>query len=72
MEYIVRTNLNSSVLDAIVYNPHQQDLLLTMNGGNKYVYRRVPVDVAVELVTSESAGRYFNRKIKNRFECDKG
>ena len=72
MEYIIRTNIQSTVINAAVYNPHQRDLVVTMNGGSKYVYRQVPVDTAISLVTAKSAGSFFSKNIRNKFPCDKG
>ena len=36
-----------------------------------YIFYKVPIDVYLQLLDNGSSGRYFNREIKNRYNCEK-
>jgi hypothetical protein len=71
MGYIVKTNISSSFIEAAIYNPFQQDLIVTMSSGNKYIYHGVPDNVAAKLAVADSTGTYFNKHIKNMYPFDR-
>jgi len=71
MRYLVKTNVDSSFIQAAIYNAYQRDLIVTMNTGKKYVYKNVPEHIAVGLAAAESAGTFFNQRIKNMFPFEK-
>ena len=60
-------DLNSSALARVAYDESRQDLLIEFHDGSVYVYRGVTAIVYRELLTAESHGRYFNRKIRNAY-----
>jgi hypothetical protein len=56
--------VDSSNIEAIGYEPDQNELHVRFLTGETYVYSEVPQDVFDQLVYSDSKGSYFNRFIK--------
>ncbi|HEV2687702.1 MAG TPA: KTSC domain-containing protein [Bryobacteraceae bacterium] len=59
--------LNSSALARVAYDESRQHLHIEFRDGSAYVYRGVTATVYRELLTAESQGGYFNRKIRNAY-----
>lgn len=59
--------LNSSLLEAAAYDSRSARLELRFRSGAVYGYFGVPPHTWYELLSTESAGRYFNSHIRNRF-----
>ena len=57
----------SSVLRWAAYDEEAQELFTALKTGRTYVYRDVPDWVFDGLLTAESAGRYYNVRIKDHF-----
>jgi hypothetical protein len=59
----------SSVIRSFSYDPDEQRLRVTFVSGRRYAYHEVPADVAEEMDMAFSKGTYFNRKIRDHFDC---
>jgi hypothetical protein len=64
---LVHVTPDSSAVDWIVYKPQARRLYVQLKSGDIYRYDEVPGDTVHELVASESAGKAFNRLIKDKF-----
>lgn len=62
--------LESSVVKDITYCAGAQNLFVVMESG-AYMYANVPLDIAALFLVSESKGKFFNRYIKNEYNCYK-
>ena len=65
--------VNSTLIQAIGYNPLTEQLSVTMqkNAGTTYVFRGVGRKTANDFVEANSKGQYFNRNIRGRFPTTK-
>ena len=63
----VYVGLNSSAVARVAYEESRQQLHVEFRDGSVYVYLGVTATVYRELLTAESQGGYFNRKIRNAF-----
>ena len=61
---------NSSNVMAIAYTDVGA-LLVTFKGGSEYLYKAVPKEVYEEMAKAESAGKYLNVNVKNKYEFEK-
>ena len=59
--------LSSVALHAIAYNAEQETLEVEFQNGRIYQYYRVPKMVFLDLLAADSKGRFFNRRIRDRF-----
>jgi len=50
----------SAMLQSASYDDETKELTVTFTNGKPYVYEDVPIETYRELITAESAGRYFN------------
>ena len=57
----------SSNVGSARYNPGDRQLEITFRSGGVYLYENVPREVFVELVNSDSPGKFVKIGIKNRF-----
>lgn len=64
---MLRTELNSTSLNAVTYLDRQALLELEFRSGTIYRYAGVPAETYRGLLLAESKGAYFNRHIRNRF-----
>jgi hypothetical protein len=55
----------SSQINAVGYHPEKEVLLVEFQGGQRYLYLRVPKSVYDEFMTAESKGKYLSSVIKN-------
>jgi len=64
---------DSSTLKSSSYDYKTEDMFMTFNSGQTYLYKKVPLSVYEEFVNSESHGRALNTLIKNNkdIECIK-
>jgi hypothetical protein len=61
-------DVDSSVLASAAYDDERNALALTYRSGRIYRYYGVPREVYEELLAAESAGKYLNEVIRNRYE----
>jgi hypothetical protein len=59
--------VESSVLEAVAYSPGDHELCLRFRSGAEYCYFDFPVKQYGELLSAESLGRYFSKKIRDHF-----
>ncbi len=59
--------LSSVALHAIAYNAEQETLEVEFQNGRVYQYYRVPKMVFLDLLAADSKGRFFNRRIRDRY-----
>lgn len=52
--------VGSSMLNACAYDDEAKELTVQFSNGKIYVYEDVPVETYRELISADSAGRYFN------------
>ncbi len=62
--------VDSSNVDVVCYDENNTLVVLFLNGG-LYRYANVPLDVYIELANAESVGKYLNKEIKKKYECEK-
>jgi hypothetical protein len=61
--------LSSSTIERILFDEAAGELTIAFRHGARYVYSGVPRPVYEALRGAASAGAYFNRCIKGRFDC---
>jgi hypothetical protein len=61
--------LSSSMIERVRFDDETQELAVCFRGGRRYIYSGVPRAVFEALRSAASAGAYFNRCIKGRFDC---
>ncbi len=59
-----RHRVQSSVIASVGYDDATRVLEVKFRSGRVYSYFDVPPHVVAELLTAESAGRYFNEQIR--------
>ena len=64
-------SVDSSVIREIGYDKHNRELFITFVNGSEYVYFKVSEYMYTRLLTSESKGTFFNKKIKYNYEYEK-
>ncbi len=64
-------DMPSSVIRAFDYDPTAHRLAVTFVTGRRYAYRDVPPAVVEGLRAAPSRGGYFNRRIRDRFACER-
>ena len=60
---------SSSNLSTASYDPETQELTLEFQSGDEYTYQNVPAEVYDRLIRAPSAGQFFHRQIKNRYNA---
>jgi hypothetical protein len=58
----------STVIRRFDYRPDESELDILFTTGRRYVYRDVPPDVADAFRSAFSKGRYFNARIRDRYD----
>jgi len=66
--YNQEQEVDSSWIKKINYNNNKKELEITTNSDFEYVYVDVPVRIFQDFSAADSAGRYFNKMIKGKFE----
>jgi len=64
---IQRVRVESTSLTSIGYDSRARALVIEFRSGSTYRYREVPHRVFLELVRSDSKGRYFSKKIRGKY-----
>ena len=59
----------STVIRRFTYDPDARELHVTFVSGRRYRYHEVPAAIADEMRLAFSKGTFFNRRIRDRFEC---
>ena len=59
--------VNSTNINAIVYNSKTRILTIEFNNGGLYNYYDVPQYIYYEIMSAPSKGKYFHRFIKNEY-----
>jgi hypothetical protein len=62
----------SSNLDSATYDPDVENLTITFSSGDEYTYFNVPPAVYRGLQSASSAGQYFHRFIRSRYNYEQG
>lgn len=58
----------SSVVKRLCYDPQEKYIIVNLNG-TYYHYCEVPPSLVSDWRRSASMGRYYNSKVKGRFDC---
>lgn len=61
------TFVESSLIQAVGYDPERRLLEVAFTSGLVYWYAEVPVDVYAALMAAESKGEYFQQHIRDVF-----
>ena len=67
----IKQKLKSSLLSEAAYNDETMELTLTLNNGGEYVYQGVSKERFEEMLASESAGKFYLKSIKGKYETIK-
>jgi hypothetical protein len=59
----------STVIRWFDYRADTRELVVTFTTGRRYVYAEVPLEVAEAFRAAFSKGSFFNRRIRDRFDC---
>jgi lysyl-tRNA synthetase class 2 len=62
---------SSSNLDECDYDPDTDNLTIRFQSGDEYTYFNVPPSVYRGLTAASSAGEYFHRQIKGRYQYER-
>ena len=62
---------SGNVRSPAYYNEETQELTVMFTLGSRYIYKKVPKDVADGLGTAKSAGGYLNACIKGKYEFER-
>ncbi len=62
-----RHRVQSSVIASVAYDDATRVLEVKFRSGRLYSYFEVPPHVVAELLTADSAGRYFNEQIRPNY-----
>jgi hypothetical protein len=60
---------DSTAIRSAAYDDETRELTVALTTGRTYVYRDVDEWVYDELLAAESTGRYYNLRIKDRYDC---
>jgi len=63
---MIEQEVVSSQIKKVGYDEEKKELFVTFNTGKKYKYSNVPMALFLVLMSSESIGRCFGEKIKNK------
>lgn len=66
-----RQELNSSMIKYAEYNPDLQELTITFNNDEDYLFSEVEESVVRDFFSAESHGKYFNQNIKGKYNYSK-
>jgi hypothetical protein len=61
--------VNSSAITAVGYDPATNRMKITFKQGKTYDFCRVPLNIYQGLINAPSKGGYFDRVIKDRYQC---
>jgi hypothetical protein len=63
----MRVELQSRLIDAVVYDESSQHMRLFLANGHIRDYAEVPQSVLFDLQTAKSPGTYYMKLIRNRY-----
>lgn len=58
---------DSSVLETCIWDINKKDLLIIFKSKAAWLYRKIPEDVYFNFINSDSAGKFFNKNIRNSY-----
>ena len=61
--------ISSSAISAVNYDVSTRVMLITFKSGRTYPFCGVPEVVYEGLKNATSAGRYYHRNVKGRYDC---
>ncbi|MBA3835749.1 MAG: KTSC domain-containing protein [Pseudomonadota bacterium] len=59
----------STVIRSFDYSPEREELIVEFVTGRRYLYSGVPLEVAEAMRSAFAKGVYFNRNIRDRYDC---
>lgn len=65
---VEKHKIDSSFIDSVGYDLSEKKLRVWLLNGHTYDYFDVPEEEFERLLEAESAGEYYNRKIKGTYE----
>ena len=69
--HILKTNVDSSNIDAYAYDPHTKILSIEFKSGRTYNYSGVDHTTADAFDTAESKGRFHATEIRGEFDFER-
>ena len=60
----------SSNIEQVDFDDATDTLTITFTGGDEYDYMNVPVSLYRQMQAAPSAGQFFHRQIKGRYQYD--
>lgn len=61
--------VTSSAISAVGYDPGTQRMKIRFTSGRTYDFCRVPEHVFTGLLQASSKGTYYDRHIRDRYQC---
>lgn len=61
--------VRSSAISAIGYDPLTRQMRIRFQSGSTYTFCRVPSEIFAGLRSASSKGRYYDRRIRGRYQC---
>lgn len=68
---VVMAKTESSNIDSVGYDRDFHLLAVQFKSTGLYLYHGVPAEIAAEMESAESKGKYFNENIKTRYNFTK-
>ena len=65
------TDVVSSQITSVGYDPDQQHLEIKFKRGGLYRYRKVPAQAHADLMAADSVGSHFHRHIRNQYDYER-
>ena len=62
------TDVDSSVIKSVGFEPVHRDLFIEFKNGKQYIYHEVPEEEFEALIEAESVGSYFNAEIADEYD----
>lgn len=59
----------SSLIRRIEYDETVRELVILFENGRRYAYADVPPDAYGALCSAQSAGHFYNQRVKGRYAC---
>jgi len=67
----ITTSVQSSNINIVEYYPNDLKMGVIFTTGHKYIYNDISEEVYKDFLLSSSKGSYFNKFIRNLYECEK-
>nr|VFJ65742.1 MAG: KTSC domain-containing protein [Candidatus Kentron sp. DK] len=62
-------SVSSSAISAIGYDPTSRRMKIRFQRGSTYDFCSVPQSVFDEFISSSSKGRYYDSRIRGKYQC---